>query len=122
MTDTPADQTPADQPPALLPPDPAQPPAPNYYGFDPKRPFPPPNPYGGYAYPADARTNGMAITALIMGLLGFLFITACVGIGFGFGAIGTINRSGQPGKGLAIAGIVLSSVWLALWVLLFILA
>jgi hypothetical protein len=119
MTDTPADHTPALLPPPPTP-DSTRPPAQNYFGFDPKGPFPPPNPYGGYAYPANAKTSGMAITSLIMGLLGFFFITACVGIGLGFGALGTIKRTGQPGKGLAIAGIVLSGIWLALWVLLFV--
>ena len=118
MTDTPADPVPVVLPP---PPDPAQPPARNYFGFDPKRPFPPPNPNGGYAYPADASTSGMAIASLIMGLLGFFFVTAWAGIGLGFGALGAINRTGRPGKGLAIAGIALSGAWLVLWVLIFVL-
>ena len=119
MAHAPADPAPV-VPPA--PPDPARPPARNYFGFDPKRPFPPPNPNGGYAYPADSSTSGMAIASLITGMLGFFLITACVGIGLGFGALGAINRTGRPGKGLAIAGIVLSGVWLVLWVLLFVLA
>ncbi len=120
MTDTPAESTPTLVPPPFQPPAPAQPPAQTYFGFDPKLPLPQPNPYGGYAYPPNAKTNGMAITSLIMGQLGVFFLTACVGIGLGFGALGTINRTGQPGKGLAIAGIVSSCIWLALWVLLFI--
>jgi len=69
-----------------------------------------------------AKTNTMAITALILGTSGFLLIPACIGIGLGFGALGTIGRTGQPGKGLAIAGITLSGIWLALWLALFIFA
>jgi hypothetical protein len=68
------------------------------------------------------KTNGMAITALIFGISGFLFLPACIGVGLGFGALGTIEHTGQPGKGMAVAGIVLSSAWLALWALLIILS
>ncbi|MBR7830633.1 DUF4190 domain-containing protein [Actinospica sp. MGRD01-02] len=91
------------------------PPARHYFGFDPKKPFPPPNPLGGYAYPADRRISGPAIASLILGLLGFLLVTACAGLGLGLGALGSIRRTGRPGTGLAVAGIVLSAVWLALW-------
>ena len=69
-----------------------------------------------------AKTNAMAITSLILGTAGFLLLPACIGIGLGFGALGTIGRTGQPGKGLAIAGIALSGIWLALWLTLFIVA
>lgn len=77
-----------------------------------------PNPYG---FNPNAKTNGMAISSLILGITGFLFLPACVGIGLGFGALSTINRTGQPGRGMAIAGIITSGIWLALWVLLLIL-
>lgn len=81
---------------------------------------------GPAGYPAainpNDKTNGMAITALIFGLSGFLFLPACIGLGLGFGALGTIKRTGQPGKGLAIAGIALSSAWVGLWLLLIILS
>lgn len=77
---------------------------------------------GTYHTPANAKTNGMAISALILGLSGFLLITACVGMGLGFGALGTVKRTDQPGKGLAIAGIVLSGAWLLFWLIFFIAA
>lgn len=120
MTDTPAaptttpgpaDATLAPPPPAAFP-GPTLPPGPGF-------------PYGAIPYPynaAAAKTNGMAVAALIMGICGFLFLPACVGIGLGFGALGTIGRTRQPGRGIAIAGIVLSGVWLVLWVLLFVLS
>jgi hypothetical protein len=94
---------------------PTEPPARHYFGFDPKKPFPPPNPLGGYAYPADRRISGLAIASLILGLLGFFFVTACAGLGLGFGALGNSKRTGRPGTGLAVAGIVLSAGWLVLW-------
>ena len=64
----------------------------------------------------------MAITTLMLGITGFLFIPACIGLGLGFGALGIIKHTRQPGRGLAIAGIALSGVWLALWLILLILA
>lgn len=98
---------------------PTEPPARHYFGFDPKKPFPPPNPLGGYAYPADTRISGLAIASLILGLLGLFFVTACAGLGLG--ALGNIKRTGRPGTGLAVGGIVLSAAWLVLWVLPFVL-
>jgi hypothetical protein len=64
----------------------------------------------------------MAITALILGITGFLILPACIGLGLGLGALGTIKRTGQPGKGLAIAGAILSSGWLVFWLIGIILA
>ena len=59
-------------------------------------------------------TSGMAVTAFVLGLLGILGITAILGIVFGAVALRGIRASLQRGRGLAIAGIVLGSVWLAL--------
>lgn len=57
---------------------------------------------GGYGAPPPAGTNGMAIAALITGLL-----CGVVGVILGIISLGQIKRTGQGGKGLAIAGIVL---------------
>ena len=70
-------------------------------------------PWPGYAYPpppAQAGTNGFAIASLVLGLIAAFPL----GIIFGIVALAQIKRSGQQGKGLAIAGIVLSVVWLIL--------
>lgn len=63
-------------------------------------------------------TSGLAITAFVLGLLGFLLITAILGIVLGVVALRGIRGSLQRGRGLAIAGIVLGSAWLALAALL----
>src|SRR5215469_9870554 len=65
-----------------------------------------------------AGTDGMAIAGFVLGLLGIVGISAILGIVFGSVALGRIRRTGQSGRGLAIAGIVLGSCWLAFFVLL----
>lgn len=77
-------------------------------------------PYGypqGY-YPRPPGTSGMAIASLVLGICGFFCVTPFIGLGLGIGALVKINRTGQPGKGLAIAGIILSAAWIALLILL----
>jgi len=51
----------------------------------------------------------MAIAAFVLGLVG----VALLGIIFGIAALKRIGRTHQGGKGLAIAGIVLSVAWIA---------
>jgi Domain of unknown function (DUF4190)/Septum formation len=58
--------------------------------------------------PASGKTSGWAISSFILGLLGVFFLGAI----FGIVALRRINRLGQRGRGLAIAGLVLSAVWL----------
>ncbi|MFJ8541457.1 DUF4190 domain-containing protein [Streptomyces sp. NPDC093586] len=65
------------------------------------------------AYPRQAPVNGVAIAALVLGVLCFL---PAVGLVLGLVALRQIRRRGERGKGLAVAGSVLSSVGLALWV------
>lgn len=71
---------------------------------------------------AGASLNGLAITSLICGILGFLVIPMIIAIVFGFVAISQINASGgrQGGKEMAIIGVVFSFVWLGIiliWIL-----
>jgi hypothetical protein len=77
----------------------------------------PAGPYGGYG-PAGTGTSGLAIASLVLGFLGGLLITGIAGIVFGIAALNSIRRTGQRGKGMAIAGIVLSGAWIALVVTL----
>lgn len=90
------------------------PPGPGHPG--PQAPYPPPPMPGGpgYGSPYDARndkTNGLAIAAFVTGLLGCLGV---LGIILGAISLGQIGRNGGKGRGFAIAGIVLSCLWIVL--------
>ncbi|HEX3456261.1 MAG TPA: DUF4190 domain-containing protein [Gaiellaceae bacterium] len=62
-----------------------------------------------YPPPLHVRTNGLAIAALVSGLLFFTLIGAVLGIVFGHLSLGQIkaSRGWQRGSGMALAGIVL---------------
>lgn len=64
--------------------------------------------------PVEVKTSAMAITSLVLGVLGFCGITAVVGLILGIVALVKINRSGGrlSGQGLAIAGICVSAFML----------
>jgi hypothetical protein len=74
-------------------------------------PGPPGSPY---ASPV-ARTNGLAVASLVMGILWMYGIGAILALVFGYLAKGQISRSGgrETGRGLAIAGIVLGWIGVA---------
>lgn len=57
--------------------------------------------------PPPPRTNGFAVAALVCGLIGCNFF----GVIFAVVALVQIPRRHQKGKGLAILGLVLSSLW-----------
>jgi Domain of unknown function (DUF4190)/Septum formation len=105
-----------DEPPAGLPPQ-GYPPQ-GYAAGYPQQGYPPPYPAPGYPgqLPAKPGTNGFAITALIFGIIGGVLF----GFIFGFVALSQIKKSGQGGRGLAIAGLVLSGFWTLLLVVLII--
>jgi hypothetical protein len=82
--------------------------------------YPPPPP-GGYGYPppgpgypppqAAVGTNGMAIASLVCSLFGWLCVIGPIlGLIFGFIALGQIKQTGQGGRGMAIAGIVIGAI------------
>ncbi|MEV8376806.1 DUF4190 domain-containing protein [Kribbella sp. NPDC056861] len=70
--------------------------------------------YGyGYGYPGgqQVKTNTLAIAALVCGLGGLVIgISAPVGVGLGIAALAQIKKSGESGKGQAIAGIVIGGL------------
>lgn len=73
------------------------------------------HPYGPYSpFGRQTPVNGVAIAALVLGLLCFL---PAVGLVLGLIALAQIKKKGERGKGMAIAGSVVSGVGLALWVL-----
>ncbi|WND35351.1 DUF4190 domain-containing protein [Streptomyces sp. BB1-1-1] len=95
------------------------PPGPHSPGQYPPGAYPPQQPYpGGWgqpygAYPRQPPVNGVAIAAFVLGVLCFV---PAVGLVLGLIALAQIRRRGERGKGFAVAGSVLSSVGLALWV------
>ncbi|MFH9004181.1 DUF4190 domain-containing protein [Streptomyces afghaniensis] len=76
--------------------------------------YSPHDPYGptGRPYGAPVSVNALAVAALVLGVLCFL---PAAGLVLGLIALRQIRRNGQSGRGLAIAGAVLSSVGIALW-------
>jgi hypothetical protein len=76
---------------------------------------------GVFVYSQPTRTSGMAITSMILGISGFSMfgvfgITWIIGLVFGIIALNKIGKSSGAikGKGFAVAGIITSSVGLAL--------
>ncbi|MGA1837551.1 DUF4190 domain-containing protein [Herbiconiux sp. 11R-BC] len=101
-----------------------QPPAaPGYYQQPPVAPGyqqappgyqPPPvqQPYYGYQAPATPPTNVLAIITIILA-----FVFSIAGIVTGHIALKQIDRTGEQGRGLAKAGLILSYVFTGLWVI-----
>ncbi|SDS19125.1 protein of unknown function [Microterricola viridarii] len=124
---------------------PPAPPAPAYgapqaapapaYGTPPAPPAPPaygtPAPaYGAPAYGAPAnygqpgqapKTNTFAIVSLVASVVGFFTgITFLVGIIFGHISLSQIKKTGENGRGMAIAGLVIGYIGLVIGIILFI--
>ncbi len=72
---------------------------------------PPPQPYGYGPPPPKPGTDGFAIASLIFGIIGGILLSAI----FGFVALSRIRRTGRGGRGLALAGLVLSGVWVLIY-------
>jgi hypothetical protein len=86
-----------------------------------RTPYPPP--YGhhyGSVYPLpheQGGTNGFAVASLIFGAVWLFWLGSILAVVFGVIGLRQIDRQGDGGRGLAIAGIVLGCVGLALLVL-----
>ncbi|NEC15579.1 DUF4190 domain-containing protein [Streptomyces sp. SID8014] len=112
-------------PPPQVPPQgapgPYRTPAPGPYGVPQGPPGTPPghpgHGYGyGYGYPApQPPVSGLAIASFVTGVL---LCVPAVGLVLGAFALPGLKRRGERGKGLAVAGMVLSSCGLALWTLM----
>ncbi len=75
-----------------------------------------PVPWGNQAWPGPKPgVSGFAIASFVLGIFGFIFLTGILGVIFGILSLSDIKRTRQGGRGLAIAGIVLGSLWLAAW-------
>lgn len=53
-------------------------------------------------------TNGLAIASLVLSLMG---CTAFIGAIVGHVALSQIRRTGQPGRGFALAGVIIGWSW-----------
>lgn len=75
------------------------------------------DPYGYGAPPPTRGNNGMAVAALIMGIAGLFIcgLTSIVGVVLGHISLGQISRTGEEGRGMAIAGLVLSYFGILCW-------
>lgn len=70
-------------------------------------------------YPAQAITNRFAIMALIFSLAGFIVgVLTIVGIILGHRSLSEIKRTGEGGKGAAVAALVIGYFQLVGWVLI----
>ena len=85
----------------------------NQYG-SPGAPYGAGSAYGaGGPYQRPPGTSGWAVASFVLGLIGGVVLGAI----FGFIALSRIKRLGQGGRGLAIAGIVLSACWTGLLII-----
>lgn len=121
-------------PPAQPPPFPYPAQSPGAYpaqapGAYPPPPYGAPQPYSaGYAYAAPQQGNGLAVAALVLGILSLIlswllvvdFILAVLAIIFGAVGISTANKRNGAGKGMAIAGLVLGLITIALGIIFWI--
>ena len=82
-----------------------------YYGSDPY--------YGAqpayYGVPRPATTNGLAIAALVTAIIG----VSLVAVILGHMSISQINRTGEQGKGMAIAGLVIGYLGMLVGIIFF---
>lgn len=99
---------------APTPPPPAYPQAQAPYGYGQSAP------YGAYPYAAAPKTNGLAITSLVSSIAAFVvlpFIASIVGVITGHIALRQLRTSGENGRGMALAGVIVGWVGVALGVL-----
>jgi hypothetical protein len=70
-------------------------------------------PYGAYGAPA-AKTNALAIASLVASVISLCGVGSIAGIVLGVVALNQIKVSGESGRGLALAGIIVGAVTLLL--------
>lgn len=95
--------------------------APAYQGYPPQQ-YPQPGwpqqyPMAGAVAP---RTSGLAIAALVCGVIGFLCgVTSILAVVFGHISRGQIRKSNgaETGDGMALAGLILGYLFLAGWLI-----
>ncbi|MFF7246686.1 DUF4190 domain-containing protein [Embleya sp. NPDC008237] len=99
---------------------PGESPAPYGYGQAPQYGQQPPYGYGYYQHPGyggylpQPGTNGLAIASMILGIVWLYWLGSLLAVIFGHIALAQTARTGQQGRGMAIAGVVLGWIGLAL--------
>lgn len=102
------------------PPGPQVPPPPPAYGYASPPGFPPPP-----VYQAKPKANGLALTSMILGILGitvgicllFFPVLPILAVVFGHIGLTQTRKTGAPGRGYAIAGLVTGYIGIALAIL-----
>lgn len=79
----------------------------------PQQPQSPQPQYGAYQQPQQAGYNTMSIVAFILA-----FFVSVVGIILGFVALSQIKRTGEQGRGLALAAVIIGFVEVAIGILI----
>lgn len=71
--------------------------------------------YGGYA---PRKTNGLAVASMILSILGIIwvlpFIGSLIGVIMGHISLGQVKRTGEGGRGMALAGVIVGYVGIAI--------
>ena len=65
-------------------------------------------------------TNGMAIASMVLGILWIWWIGSVLALIFGYVALNKIKQTGQGGKGMAMAGIVLGWIGVGVFIVVII--
>lgn len=101
------------------PPPPSDPfPRPPGSSFPPQPPGVYPSPPPGFQYAQAGRTSGLAIASLVLGILWLYWIGSILAVIFGHVVISQSHRDETlRGRGMAIAGLVLGYVGIALLIL-----
>lgn len=105
-----------------MPPPPHEPQDPQPYGqFPPPPPGYPMQPGMPYPYYVPRRTNGLAIASMVLGILWIYWIGSILALIFGYIARQQIKERNEDGNGMAIAGIVLGWIGIAVLVIVILL-
>lgn len=84
---------------------------------------PPPPPAGGVPGGTPQGNNGLAVASLVLSIVGVCCgIGSILGIILGFVALNQIKKTGQPGEGLAKAGIIIGVITLLIGIFFWILS
>src|SRR5690349_7624101 len=94
-----------------------QEPYPQAYSQQPGYPVQQPYVQPGYYPPVQRPSNGLAVAALVLGIVGIVTCGALsiLAVIFGHVSYSQIKRTGEEGRGMAVAGIVLGWIPIALW-------
>jgi hypothetical protein len=71
-----------------------------------------------YGQPSGAKTNTLAIVSLVSSIIGLgIFIGLIAGVICGHIALGQIKKTGEQGRGMAIAGLIIGYVGILFWII-----